>query len=104
MTHYTTLEFRPRIVVSRNTEAVVDDNHTFVQYVADNVDHNIRSLDGYGTFHGMCMIAASTPDTKTKRVVSRLNPTIGEINSLAKINIRFYKEQSMPLGHLGSKY
>jgi hypothetical protein len=35
------------------------------------------------------MIAASTPDTKTKRVVSRLNPTIGEINSLAKINIRF---------------
>jgi hypothetical protein len=58
------------------------------------VDHNIRSLDGYGTFHGMGIIAVSTPDTKTKRLVSRLNPTIGEINSLAKINIRFYKEQS----------
>ena len=86
--------FEMNAAVSRNTEAVADDNHTFVQYVADNVDHNIRSLDGYGTFHGMGIIAASTPDTKTKRVVSRLNPSIGEINSLAKINIRFYKEQS----------
>ena len=25
----------------------------FVQYAADNVDHNIRTLDGHGTFHGM---------------------------------------------------
>ena len=27
----------------------------FVQYVADNVDHNIRTLDGNDTFHGMGM-------------------------------------------------
>jgi hypothetical protein len=58
------------------------------------VDHNIRSLDGYEIFHGIGIIAASTPDAKTERVVPRLNPSIGEINSLAKINIRFYKEQS----------
>jgi len=34
-------------------------NHTteFVQYVADNVDHNIRTLDSNDTFHGMGIIA-----------------------------------------------
>jgi len=32
----------------------------FVQYGADNVDHNICTLDGHGTFHGMGMIAAVT--------------------------------------------
>ena len=30
-------------------------------FAADNVDHNIVSLDGKGTFHGMGMIAAVTP-------------------------------------------
>ena len=30
-------------------------------FAADNVDHNIVSLDGNGTFHGMRMIAAVTP-------------------------------------------
>ena len=33
---------------------------------ADNVDHNIISLDGKGTFHGMGMIAALTPRKKDK--------------------------------------
>ena len=32
----------------------------FMQYVADNVDHNIHSLDGRRSFHGMGIIAAST--------------------------------------------
>ena len=25
----------------------------FIQYIADNVDHNVITLDGSGTFHGM---------------------------------------------------
>ena len=34
-------------------------NHTseFVQYVADNVDHNLRTLDGNDTFHWMGLMA-----------------------------------------------
>ena len=27
--------------------------------MADNVDHNVRTLDGYGTFHGMGIISAT---------------------------------------------
>ena len=32
---------------------------TVIQFVADNMDHNIRTLDGLGTFHGMGVIAAT---------------------------------------------
>ena len=32
-----------------------------LQYVADNVDHNIATLDGHGTFHGMGIISIVTP-------------------------------------------
>ena len=31
----------------------------FVQWVADNVDHNIATLTGKGTFHGMGIISIS---------------------------------------------
>lgn len=31
----------------------------FSQFVADNTDHNVQTLDGKGTFHGMGIIAAT---------------------------------------------
>ena len=34
-------------------------NSVIVHFVADNVDHNIRTLDGLNTFHGMGIISAS---------------------------------------------
>ena len=33
----------------------------FTQWVADNVDHNLATLDGQESFHGMGIIAVSTP-------------------------------------------
>ncbi|KAL9968232.1 hypothetical protein ACROYT_G026583 [Oculina patagonica] len=41
----------------------------FAQYIADNVDHNLRTLDGNDTFHGMGMIRIITPGTNRKRSV-----------------------------------
>ena len=32
-------------------------DQTFTQWAGDNVDHNIRTLSGEGTFHGMWVIA-----------------------------------------------
>ena len=43
----------------------------FVQYGADNVDHNTHTLDGHGTFHGMGMIAAVTPATSSGQLIPR---------------------------------
>ena len=49
---------------------------SFVQYSADNVDHNSCTLDGKDTFHGMGVIACVTPplqlsSTPIKRITSR---------------------------------
>ena len=46
---------------------------TFTQWVADNVDHNVASLDGNGNLHGTGIIAVSTPkDNATLIAKSRV--------------------------------
>ena len=45
----------------------------FVQWVADNVDHNICTLSGKGTFHGMGMISVGhTEKDKAHPPIPRL--------------------------------
>lgn len=63
----------------------------FIQHVADNVDHNIRTLDGLGTFHGMGIIATITPGTMSSRPVPKKSVTKEEIAAAGKIDIRNYK-------------
>jgi len=36
--------------------------YQFLQYVANNADPNIRTIDGKNTFHGIGMIATKTPE------------------------------------------
>jgi hypothetical protein len=43
-----------------------------MQYIADNVDHNVATIDGTGTFHGMGIIAAVTPGTQTNKPVHKV--------------------------------
>lgn len=47
--------------VSHGTELPNINSGQFLQYVADNVDHNTRTIDGLNTFHGMGMIVIVTP-------------------------------------------
>lgn len=44
---------------------------TFVQHIADNVDHNIRTLDGFNTFHGIGIIATATPGIQSSKAVQK---------------------------------
>ena len=44
-----------------------------VLFAADNVDHNIITIDGKGTFHGMGIVAAVTPGQRTNRLIPRRN-------------------------------
>ena len=55
-----------------------------VQLVADNVDHQIRTIDGYGTFHGMGIMGPSTPVTQVQTTIAR-NTTI-TANDIASMN------------------
>ena len=46
--------------------------YTSLLFAGDNVDHNIITLDGKGTFHGMGMIAAITQGKQVSCIISRL--------------------------------
>lgn len=72
----------------------------FVQYVADNVEHNTRTLDGTGTFHGMGIIATITPGTKTSKPVPNKAVSAEEIASVGQIDICHYKGPSEDIPQL----
>ena len=49
----------------------VEKSEAFVQWVADNVDHNIVTLTGQGTFHGLGMISIKSSVNATAPSVPR---------------------------------
>ena len=55
--------FKQNAAVDQGTE-ISNYGVEFVQYVADNVDHNLRTLDRKNTFHDMRIIATKTPGTR----------------------------------------
>ena len=44
----------------------------FAQFTADNVDHNVRTLDGANTFHGMGIIAVRSPEVRCNKPIPRI--------------------------------
>ena len=78
--------FNKNAALSQGTD-IPSFNGEFVQYAADNVDHNIRTLDGHNTFHGMGMIAVVTPGTKHSRNVARRKVTPEEISATGRVEI-----------------
>ncbi|XP_053404320.1 uncharacterized protein LOC128558588 [Mercenaria mercenaria] len=72
----------------------VDRNNVeqYVQFVADNIDHNTATIDGHNTFHGMGIIATFTPKDNKRRVVPRIQVTNEELVKIGKINIKYYKQ------------
>ena len=66
---------------------------SFIQYVADNVDHNIRTIDGNNTFHGMGMIAVVTPGTTNRRAIPRAKVTAEDIAIIGQVNIEHFRPE-----------
>lgn len=60
-------------------------------FAGDNVDHNIVTLDGKGTFHGMGMIATITPGKQVSRSISRQKMADLKLVELTKIDIIDYR-------------
>ena len=60
-------------------------------HMADNVDHNLRTLDGNDTFHGMGLIVTVTPGTKQTQVIlwRKVNPT--EVLACGQIQIQYQR-------------
>ena len=63
----------------------------FVQYMADNIDHNTGTLDGLNTFHGMGLICVISTSFELKLVVKRRTDIAQtEVIKKAKIKINAY--------------
>ena len=58
-----------------------------MQYVADNVDHGIRILDGCGTFRGMGIIAAVTPNSDVTSAIKRVSVSTEDIAAVGRIGL-----------------
>jgi len=63
--------------------------------VADNADHNVRTLDGNYTFHGTGMISIVTPGTKNSNQVLRVKVTPKDIAAVGRVPVYYHKEESV---------
>lgn len=88
------IKFERSAAVSEGTDIPNLEKGTFVQYVADNVDHNIRTLDGHNTFHGMGMIAVVTPGTSRTGQIPRVSVTAEDVAAVGKVNIEQFISKS----------
>ena len=66
-----------------------------VQYAADNVDHNVQTIDGNDKLHGMEMIAVVTPAIKCSKPVPRVKVTFKDIAMVGRVPIHYRKEESI---------
>ena len=62
-----------------------------VFYAADNVDHNIITIDSKGAFHGMSVIAAVTPGKQTHHLIPRSQILELKTKNKTKISILEYR-------------
>lgn len=89
------VKYKQSVIQSETLETLLSEYipGTFTQWVADNVDHNVITLDGQGTFHGMGIIAISTPQDEvplkaSSRVIAR--------QSRITVN-RLIKDKGLPI-------
>lgn len=63
------------------------------KYVADNVDHNLCTLDGKGTFHGMGMISIDSMSGKrSERRIARTNVNTEDVKKVGGVEIIQYSD------------
>ena len=90
----TVLQYERNAAVAQGTDLPSHISDQFIQYVADNVDHNTRTLDGKGTFHGMGIIATITPGGRISKLVPKKDVSPEELAAAGEINICHYRNQA----------
>ena len=63
------------------------------QYGADIIDHNICTLEGHDTFHGMGMIFVITPKTSLGQSIPRAKVTSLDVAAVGRVQVHFHKEK-----------
>ena len=65
----------------------------FVQYSADNVDHNTCTIDGKGTFHGMGIISMATHKNDTALIQNRAMKRLKDLFSTKVVLLKIKGSQ-----------
>lgn len=91
--HSEVRKFEKSAAVTQGAELPEPESGEFIQHVGDNVDHNIRTLDGFGTFHGMGIISTFTPGKLLSKPVLRVSVTTDDIIKVGRINVKTFKSQ-----------
>ena len=68
---------------------------SFIKFSADNMDHNLCTLDGKDTFHGMGMIAAISNGMFLIKPILRKDVPDKDLISEGTVNIFNYREKSI---------
>ena len=67
-----------------------------MQHVADNVDHDICTIDGLNTFHGMGIIATVTPKLTIRNHVPKIIVSTKDIIGVSNIDIHIFRQKGGP--------
>ena len=86
-------KFEKSAALTHGSELPEPGTGKFIQYVGDNVDYNIRTVDGFGTFHGMGIISTCTPAKLFHKPIPRVSVTTDDIIKVGRINIKTFKSQ-----------
>lgn len=71
-----------------------------LHFIADNVDHNAKTLDGQNVIHMMGQMAAVTPAIPNKKKIPRLKVTLHDIRELGKHTIIFQRDPKAVLANI----
>lgn len=89
--YYEVSKFQSCAAVCKRTYVPDTFGDGLVQFSADNVDHNLITLDGSGTFHGMGITASITPGVEFDEIIPRAEVSNEEIIGAGTIDIKYYK-------------
>ena len=86
------IKFERSAAMAQGTYGPELNPQSFIQYAADNIDHNLCTIDGENTFHGMGIIAMVTPEARLAptRLIKRISVTSDDIAAVGHISIQSF--------------
>ena len=91
------IKFERNTAAFKGTDIDNLEDGAFIQFIADNVDHNGRTIDGFNTFHRMGIIASVTPTNNSANNISsmrskvpRLTISSDEITKIGEIETSIF--------------
>ena len=92
--------FKRNAAVTQGVDVGELTTNAVLHLIADNVDHNAKTLDGEEVIHMMGQMGAVTPARQTKKVIQRAKVTLDDIRKIGQHKIIFQKDPKAVLSKL----